>query len=157
MKCKHICNAGGYIFAAAGTVAFAYAMGALFNAPFWVAVLMFIFAAILLLAAFKLWDIAERRMTIEEAKKFIGQVDESYGVLGDSDIYNAVSLVDELDGLTTEENRLYDRINDIDTKIYETESKIIELAEKLEEKYATTEEPQAHGQDKDRELQYRES
>lgn len=136
MKCKHICNAGGYIFAAAGTVAFAYALGALFNAPFWVAVLMFIFAAILLLAAFKLWDIAERRMTIEEAKKFIGQVDESYGVLGDSDIYNAVSLVDELDGLTTEENRLYDRINDIDTKIYETESKIIELAEKLEEKYA---------------------
>lgn len=157
MKCKHICNAGGYIFAAAGTVAFAYALGALFNAPFWVAVLMFIFAAILLLAAFKLWDIAERRMTIEEAKKFIGQVDESYGVLGDSDIYNAVSLVDELDGLTTEENRLYDRINDIDTKIYETESKIIELAEKLEEKYATTEEPQAHGQDKDRELQDRES
>lgn len=135
MKCKHICNAGGYIFAAAGTVAFAYALGALFNAPFWVAALMFIFAAILLLAAFKLWDIAERRMTIEEAKKFIGQVDESYGVLGDSDIYNAVSLVDELDGLTTEENRLYDRINDIDTKIYETESKIIELAEKLEEKY----------------------
>lgn len=135
MKCKHICNAGGYIFAAAGTVAFAYALGALFNAPFWVAALMFIFAAILLLAAFKLWDIAERRMTIEEAKKFIGQVDESYGVLGDSDIYNAVSLVDELDGLTTEENRLYDRLNDIDTKIYETESKIIELAEKLEEKY----------------------
>ena len=135
MKCKHICNAGGYIFAAAGTVAFAYALGALFNAPFWVAVLMFIFAAILLLASFKLWDIAERRMTIEEAKKFIGQVDESYGVLGDSDIYNAVSLVDELDGLTTEENRLYDRINDIDTKIYETESKIIGLAEKLEEKY----------------------
>ena len=62
-------------------------------------------------------------------------MDESYGVLGDSDIYNAVSLVDELDGLTAEENRLYDRINDIDTKIYETESKIIELAEKLEEKY----------------------
>lgn len=135
MKCKHICNAGGYIFAAAGTVAFAYALGALFNAPLWVAVLMFAFAAILLLAAFKLWDIAERRMTIEEAKKFIGQLSENYPVLGDSDIYNAVSLVDELDGLTTEENRLYDRINDIDTKIYETESKIIELAEKLEEKY----------------------
>lgn len=135
MKCKHICNAGGYIFAAAGTVAFAYALGALFNAPLWVAVLMFAFASILLLAAFKLWDIAEGRMTIEEAKKFIGQVDESYGVLGDSDIYNAVSLVDELDGLTTEENRLYDRLNDIDTKIYGTESKIIELAEKLEEKY----------------------
>ena len=63
-------------------------------------------------------------------------MDESYGVLGASDIYNAVSLVDELDGLTTEENRLYDRINDIDTKIYETESKIIGLAEKLEEQYA---------------------
>lgn len=157
MKFKHICNAGGYIFAAAGTVAFAYALGALFNAPFWVALLMFIFAAILLLAAFKLWDAAEDGMAIEEAKKFIGQVDESYGVLGDSDIYNAVSLVDELDGLTTEENRLYDRINDIDTKIYETESKIIELAEKLEEKYATTEEPQAHGKDKDREVQDRES
>ena len=56
-------------------------------------------------------------------------------MLGDSDIYNAVSLVDELDGLTTEENRLYDRLNDIDTKIYETASKIIDLAEKLEEKY----------------------
>lgn len=135
MKCKHICNAAGYIFAAAGTVAFAYAMGALFNAPLWVAVLMFAFAAILLLAAFKLWDAAEDGMAIQEAKKFIGQVDKSYGVLGDSDIYDAVSLVDELDGLTTEENRLYDRINDIDTKIYETESKIIELAEKLEEKY----------------------
>ena len=50
--------------------------------------------------------------------------------------YNAVSLVDELDGLTTEENRLYDRLNDIDTKIYETASKIIGLAEKLEEEYA---------------------
>ena len=132
---KGIYNGIGWLLCLIGVMAFAYAIASPFVAPLWVTAILAGITALLLASAFKLWDIAEDRMTIEEAKKFIGQVNESYGALGDSDIYNAVSLVDELDGLTTEENRLYDRINDIDTKIYETESKIIELVEKLEEKY----------------------
>ena len=132
---KGIYNGIGWLLCLIGVMAFAYAIASPFVAPLWVTAILAGITALLLAAAFKLWDIAEDRMTIEEAKKFIGQVNESYGVLGDSDIYNAVSLVDELDGLTTEENRLYDRLNDIDTKIYETESKIIGLAERLEEKY----------------------
>ena len=130
-----IYNGIGWLLCLIGVMAFAYAIASPFVAPLWVTAILAGITALLLASAFKLWDIAEDRMTIEEAKKFIGQVNESYGVLGDSDIYNAVSLVDELDGLTAEENRLYDRLNDIDTKIYETESKIIELAERLEEKY----------------------
>lgn len=133
---KGIYNGIGWLLCLIGVMAFAYAIASPFVAPLWVTAILAGITALLLAEAFKLWDIAEDRMTIEEAKKFIGQVNESYGVLGDSDIYNAVSLVDELDGLTTEENRLYDRLNDIDTKIYETESKIIGLAERLEEKYA---------------------
>lgn len=133
---KGIYNGIGWLLCLIGVMAFAYAIASPFVAPLWVTAILAGITALLLASAFKLWDIAEDRMTIEEAKKFIGQVNESYGVLGDSDIYNAVSLVDELDGLTTEENRLYDRLNDIDTKIYETASKIIGLAEKLEEKYA---------------------
>lgn len=133
---KGIYNGIGWLLCLIGVMAFAYAIASPFVAPLWVTAILAGITALLLASAFKLWDIAEDRMTIEEAKKFIGQVNESYGVLGDSDIYNAVSLVDELDGLTAEENRLYDRLNDIDTKIYETESKIIELAKKLEEKYA---------------------
>lgn len=133
---KGIYNGIGWLLCLIGVMAFAYAIASPFVAPLWVTAILAGITALLLASAFKLWDIAEDRMTIEEAKKFIGQVNESYGVLGDSDIYNAVSLVDELDGLTAEENRLYDRLNDIDTKIYETESKIIGLAEKLEEKYA---------------------
>ena len=133
---KGIYNGIGWLLCLIGVMAFAYAIASPFVAPLWVTATLIGITILLLALAFKLWDIAEDRMTIEEAKKFIGQVNESYGVLGDSDIYNAVSLVDELDGLTTEENRLYDRINDIDTKIYETESKIIGLAEELEEKYA---------------------
>lgn len=133
---KGIYNGIGWLLCLIGVMAFAYAIASPFVAPLWVTAILAGITALLLASAFKLWDIAEDRMTIEEAKKFIGQVDESYGVLGDSDIYNAVSLVDELDGLTAEENRLYDRLNDIDTKIYETESKIIGLAEKLEDKYA---------------------
>lgn len=133
---KGIYNGIGWLLCLIGVMAFAYAIASPFVAPLWVTAILAGITALLLASAFKLWDIAEDRMTIEEAKKFIGQVDESYGVLGDSDIYNAVSLVDELDGLATEENRLYDRLNDIDTKIYETASKIIGLAEKLEEKYA---------------------
>lgn len=132
---KGIYNGIGWLLCLIGVMAFAYAIASPFVAPLWVTAILAGITALLLAEAFKLWDIAEDRMTIEEAKKFIGQVNESYGVLGDSDIYNAVSLVDELDGLTAEENRLYDRLNDIDTKIYETESKIIELVEKLEEKY----------------------
>lgn len=133
---KGIYNGIGWLLCLIGVMAFAYAIASPFVAPLWVTAILIGVTVLLLALAFKLWDIAEDRMTIEEAKKFIGQVNESYGVLGDSDIYNAVSLVDELDGLTTEENRLYDRLNDIDTKIYETESKIIGLAERLEEKYA---------------------
>lgn len=133
---KGIYNRIGWLLCLIGVMAFAYVIASPFVAPLWVTAILAGITALLLASAFKLWDIAEDGMTIEEAKKFIGQVNESYGVLGDSDIYNAVSLVDELDGLTTEENRLYDRLNDIDTKIYETESKIIGLAEKLEEKYA---------------------
>lgn len=132
---NRLIDMGGNLIMVLGVMAFAYTIASPFVAPLWVSAILIVVTILLLALAFKLWDIAEGRMTIEEAKKFIGQVDESYGVLGDSDIYNAVSLVDELDGLTTEENRLYDHINDIDTKIYETESKIIELAEKLEEKY----------------------
>ena len=132
---KGIYNGIGWLLCLIGVMAFAYAIASPFVAPLWVTAILAGITALLLASAFKLWDIAEDRMTIEEAKKFIGQVNESYGVLGGSDIYNAVSLVDELDGLTTEENRLYDRLNNIDTKIYETESKIIGLAEKLEEKY----------------------
>lgn len=132
---KGIYNGIGWLLCLIGVMAFAYAIASPFVAPLWVSAILICVTVLLLALAFKLWDIAEDRMTIEEAKKFIGQVNESYGVLGDSDIYNAVSLVDELDGLTAEENRLYDRLNDIDTKIYETESKIIELVEKLEEKY----------------------
>ena len=126
----------GNLIMVLGVMAFAYTIASPFVAPLWVTAILACITALLLVSSFKLWDIAEEGMTIEEAKKFIEQVNESYGMLGDSDIYNAVSLVDELDGLTTEENRLYDRINDIDTKIYETEAKIIGLAEKLEEKYA---------------------
>lgn len=133
---KGIYNGIGWLLCLIGVMAFAYTIASPFVAPLWVTAILAGITALLLASAFKLWDIAEDRMTIEEAKKFIGQVNESYGVLGDSDIYKAVSLVDELDGLTTEENRLYDRLNDIDTKIYETESKIIGLAERLEEKYA---------------------
>lgn len=133
---KGIYNGIGWLLCLIGVMAFAYTIASPFVAPLWVTAILAGITALLLASAFKLWDIAEDRMTIEEAKEFIGQVNESYGVLGDSDIYKAVSLVDELDGLTTEENRLYDRLNDIDTKIYETESKIIGLAERLEEKYA---------------------
>lgn len=134
MKNRLIDMAGNLILVF-GVMAFAYTIASPFVAPLWVTAILAGITALLLASAFKLWNIAEDRMTIEEAKKFIGQLSESYPVLGGSDIYNAVSLVDELDGLTTEENRLYDRLNDIDTKIYETESKIIGLAEKLEEKY----------------------
>lgn len=133
---NRLIDMAGNLIVVLGVMAFAYTITSPFVAPLWVTAILAGITALLLALAFKLWDIAEGGMTIEEAKKFIGQVNESYGMLGDSDIYNAVSLVDELDGLTTEENRLYDRLNDIDTKIYETESKIIGLAEKLEEKYA---------------------
>lgn len=135
MKCKHICNAGGYIFAAAGTVAFAYALGALFNAPFWVAALMFIFAAILLLAAFKLWDAAEDGMAIQEAQSYIEKVAEAYSLYGDEDIYDAVTASDDLDALNIDRNKLYVKIEDVDARIRSKEEQVKILSKKLISKY----------------------
>lgn len=136
MKCKHICNAGGYIFAAAGTVAFAYALlGALFNAPFWMAVLMSILAAILLLAAFKLWDAAEDGMAIQEAQSYIEKVAEAYSLYGDADIYDAVTASDDLDALNIERNKLYVKIEDVDARIRSKEEQVKMLSKKLISKY----------------------
>lgn len=70
---KGIYNGIGWLLCLIGVMAFAYAIASPFVAPLWVTAILIGVTILLLASAFKLWDIAERRMTIEEAKKFMNE------------------------------------------------------------------------------------
>lgn len=70
MKNRLIDMAGNLIMVL-GVMAFAYTIASPFVAPLWVSAILIGVTVLLLALAFKLWDIAEGRMTIEEAKKFM--------------------------------------------------------------------------------------